>query len=180
MSHRETPRRTLIKAGGIAGGIVVAGTAVTVGWSWLHRRNCASPEDGQELSYTSYQTRNHIFAGGHGPIEVITTEEGFSVLRLSELGGSTRSFVQSTEFDEEFLLAVDASSRPGRFEFIGIERLDGDIVHSYSCTMDPSENGVADIRYFLLRVEATFTPTMARHTMTVGTDDSTVETEVIH
>lgn len=176
-------RRQLLLGAGVGTGLVAGGA----GLGYLLEPDCPRPDDGEALSHRARRfvhgtreahLRGNPFVGDHGPIVVVDDGEAVG-LDLDAHPPSARSFVAETDYDDAFVLAIAVMSRPGDdHRFTGVERVAGDVVHTYSCTTNPIPEDVGVGLYWLVRVDDAFEPVEARHTHATGEDERSVEVDL--
>lgn len=135
-------------------------------------RDCPSP-DGHELPCRIRRLEDSAFDVDDG-FATITSRSGLPS-SVSELGRSTRAFIDDVDFGSGFLLAIRVSepSDAKGVHFVGVEKGPARSVYSYSCVThpdvwgflpDPEPLALLPVEYtWLVHVQAAFEPTFARH-----------------
>lgn len=174
-------RQLLAGVGGSAG--VVAGGA---GLGYLLEPDCPGPGDGETLSHRARRVgagrgegslQGHPFTGDHGPI-VVVSDGNTGALDLEAHPSWARTFIEETDDDRAILLAMQIISTTGDdHRFTGVERREGDVIHTYSCTTDPTPEDVGLELYWLVRVRTAVDPARVRHTHASGDDERTLDVD---
>lgn len=179
-------RRELIAGGAAIGGLLVLGYGASTAFDRFRSLGCPAPPDGEELDYTEDRVDRSLVAtdaelGVMSPaadLAVIRSDEEVTALQMDAFPKSTREFVETTDFDHGFLIAVHPpdSGNSSIFHITGVERQDEEEVHSYSCSTQRSSEDISCGCSWLIRVDADFTPIRAAHTHEGGFGEQTIET----
>lgn len=179
-------RRELLTGGAVVSGILAVAFAGSPIVNRVRLLGCPSPTDGVELDHTEHRVDQPLVSSGT-ELSVISTgtdlvlirsSDEIAALRMEEFPESTREFVNSTDFDQHFLIAVHPpdSGNSSNFHITGVKHQGEAEVHSYSCSLHRSSEDIPCGCSWIIRVGADFTPTRAAHTHEGGFGEQTIET----
>lgn len=179
-------RRELIAGGAAIGGLLALGYAASTTFDRFRLWGCPASSDGEDLAYTEHRVDKLLVAPDAEPavvspdadLALIRSDEEVASLRMDTFPKSTREFVENTDFDQGFLIAVHPpdSGNSSNFHMTGVERQGEEQVHSYSCSTRRSSDDIECGCSWLIRVDADFSPTRAAHTHKGGFGEQTIDT----
>lgn len=179
-------RRELIAGGAVLGGILAVAYAGSMVVNRVRLIGCPSPTDGVELDHTEHRVDQPLVSSDAElsvkstgtDLALIRFSDEIAALRMEEFPELTREFVNSTDFDQHFLIAIHPpdSGNSSNFHITGVEHQGEAEVHSYSCSIRRSSEDIPCGCSWFIRVDADFTPTRAAHTHEGGFGEQTIET----